>query len=145
MNEEKEPVAVRRHALVPGLSAYKAGKIECYAAGVGWSLFALVIPLLVLETRGLSLASPIFISMVVLASVGMGAVTFSNLGFPSAHANDRERKAGYTTLPVPHMPALDLVHPKTGVVIRAAGEGAITKAAHRAVLRQSQGEPRQHS
>lgn len=97
--------------LPAGIAGVGIGTLAIYASGGSWAL----------------MAAGIFLGVV-------GALLFGvyeyNIG--SAMAERREHAAGYTTLPLPHMPELELVEPQTGVVIRPVGGAALTMEEYRA-------------
>lgn len=123
------------HELGSRRTAYQWRRIEDRMARVGWALVALTVPAVILGRQGQSWALPLIIVLGVLASLGLGAVTLSNLSAFSARASVRERAAGYTTLPEPHSRELDLVDPVTGHIIRPAGENSLSREEFKEALR----------
>lgn len=120
--------------LVIRISAYRWRRVEEILFYLGWALGALIVPVGILVQQGESWTSPLLLAMGALACVGFGAVTLSNTTLPSALADKRESRAGYTTILLPYRPELDLVDPATGTVIRAAGEQNLSKDAYKAAL-----------
>lgn len=117
--------------LVVRVSAHRWRRIEDVIGRVGWVLVALMVPFIVLAKQGHAWATPV---AAVFGVLGFTAVSLSNSTLPSWWAGAREVKAGYTTLLLPHRSELDLVEPTTGIVIRAAGEKALTEEEYKAAV-----------
>ena len=126
-----------RRRLVRGPSALRWQRAEDVVGILGWALLTLTIPFLVAATQGVGWAVPVFIAT---GSVAFLCVFFSNFGIAAGAADSAETKAGYTTIPLPHRPELDLVDPKTGLVVRAAGEGPLTPEEYEAKVERARAE-----
>jgi hypothetical protein len=74
------------------------------------------------------------IAALCLAAVLVGAIFI--VGRIAIKATNREKAAGYTTLNGVHL-SLEQRHPRSGVVIRSAGESALSKKEFAALLDQS--------
>ena len=129
----------QRRELVLRISAQQWDRIEDKIAIVGWLCFALVVPFLILLSNGVPFTSPLVLTMLGLASLGMGGVTVWYTGYPSTLAQMRETRAGYTTIVLPHRPELDLVDPVSGTIIRPAGGAAISEDEYLAAVREIAG------
>ena len=117
MGEEKRE-------LLPGPTVYEWDRIESAVGVVGWCLIALMIPFGVAASQRVSWALPVAVALLAL---GFLSIAFSNYGWSPATQKDRDELAlGYTTLPFPHRPEVDLVEPKHGVIIRKAGAPLLT-------------------
>lgn len=120
--------------LLGGMSAYRVLKAEGWLAVAGWVAFALGILTLWL---GLTSASGLVPVGIVAFLVGAAAVSLSNASVLSLARQRAEERAGYTTIPEPHQPELDLVDPATGDVIRARGEPPCSREEFEARIRAS--------
>ena len=119
------------HKLVMRVSAHQWRRVEVVLSVVGWALAALTVPFVVLAKEGQVWAIPF---LATFGIVGISFITSYNVGIASDPAAVREGKAGYTTILLPHQPELDLVEPTTGIVIRAAGERALTEEEYKAAV-----------
>ena len=89
----------------------------------------------------------IFVPLLVVGGLSAAAARFSNCGVPgSTIADDREAKAGYTT--VWFKPGwadlkldVDLVDARTGIVLCEAGQPQLTKEEYRSRLEAIRDEP----
>lgn len=130
----------QRRELVLRISAQQWDRIEDKIVIVSWLCFALVVPLGILGSNGVDLfTSPLMLTMMVLASLGMGGVYMANLSLLRMIAAGREERAGYTTIVLPHCPELDLVDPASGTIIRPAGGAAISEDEYLAAVREIAG------
>lgn len=84
------------------------------------------------DKAGFPSAFPVWMTLVCVGSL---AFFLGRVSVLSYLAGRKERGAGYTTIPLPHDPDVDLVERKTGVVIREAGAPPLTKGEYEAAVR----------
>ena len=122
-----------RRVFKTGRTATQWRRAETMLGNVAWALLAVAVPFMVAATQGVGWAIPVFVSGYFF---GLSCVSFSNMGLGAAAAEAAETRAGYTRWALPHRPEVDLVVPPTGIVIRAAGDPAITQEQYEAAVRQ---------
>ena len=128
----------RRVTLVKGRSAWELAAIE---RTVGW--VSLVLMVVAFAVAVVPSTLPLGVRYAFAAIGGVCAVLVYNAfvlsGYVSVVKEDVELKAGYTTSPVMHRPEVDLVLPRSGVVVRAAGEKAMAVSEYRALVKAGRG------
>jgi hypothetical protein len=127
--------------LLNGTSAYRLLKMERWLAVAGWVTFALGIFVLWLGSTSVPGLLPVGVVAFVASAL---AVSLSNASLLSLARQRAEESAGYTTIPEPHRPDIDLVDPTTGEVIRARGEPAISRETFEARVKNSNPYPGLH-
>lgn len=109
--------------LIPGASAYQWLRYERRIAAVSVPAAGAGILIAIVGSG----ASPAWLAVGVLLTLvgvlGWGLFTYS---IPSTRRQRQEEAAGYTTVPTPHQPELDLVNPRTGFVVRSKGSREVT-------------------
>jgi hypothetical protein len=117
-----------RHDLLPGRSAWE---IQETADRIGSIAFAV----LMVSAIGL-LVEPVRPIAIFVCAVSAVPAAIAQYGVRVNHRRTAEEiAASYVTVAHPHYGDVDLVHPKTGVTIRAAGEPAISPAELRHVIK----------
>lgn len=123
----------RKRELSKGFAVADLVRAQDIMEETGWILFASGICLLVLFSQGADWAA---IPFAVLTVSGFVAIGSSLYGLPyTGAAERRESEAGYTTNWIFYQPQIDLVDPRTGLVVRAAGDPQITKAEYRSRIK----------
>jgi hypothetical protein len=120
--------------LLRGRSAWEMGILE---QRIGLVALAVTICALVAALMPSPLPYSARYGFLALVAIGLGLVAnaFWFGGYVSALREGAELKVGYTTSPLPHRPEVDLVLPRTGIVVRAAGEAAISEREYRDLIR----------
>lgn len=114
--------------LLPGLSVPEWKRLTALFNFFGWFEIALLIPLGIFWAEGAKWPMPFF---VLLCVCGFVQIQIYNLNIGSAGKSVKEQKAGYTTDFYHYREDVHLVVPRTGVIIRPAGEPQITEEQYR--------------
>ena len=132
--------------LEPGVTHAAFDRIEKLSDRIGWAgLFLLIVISLILKPS-LDQTTIVF-PLLVLGSLSGVGIGFGQAGVPgSTTADDREAKAGYTTVWYKAGGAdlnlvVDLVDARTGIVLCEAGQAQLSKEEYRSRLEAIRDEP----
>ena len=132
--------------LEPGVTHAAFDRVEKLCDRIGWA--GLFLWIVVGFTLKPSIEQPwLLVPLIVLAGLSAGCIACANSGVPgSSIADDRETKAGYTTVWYKAGGAdlnlvVDLVDARTGIVLRESGQPQLTKEEYRSLLEAIRDEP----